>query len=250
MPSIPSPSGQDNPESGGSDGGTTTPDSNSSGGGGGQGSGNPAGDGMDVPQGDTTFPGGDQDGQPDGDQSSDSGGTMLPGDEGSAGGGWETSNQLPDPNAGDEEEEGGTEEGEDDIDSTVGTDEDELQQVLGDLDGEILSERNAANARANDDIAESGSMETNPEESGTGTADDGVQSGVVISDEDHETGRGGGEDDELQIPDTQESAKDTPDARDEQVVARQMREAAIAEEDPELKEKLWEEYEDYVDGLK
>ena len=42
---------------------------------------------------------------------------------------------------------------------------------------------------------------------------------------------------------------DTPDARDDDVVARQLREAAMAETDPELREKLWQEYERYKAGL-
>ena len=39
--------------------------------------------------------------------------------------------------------------------------------------------------------------------------------------------------------------EDIPDARDDDVVARQLREAAMNETDPELKEKLWEEYRRY-----
>ena len=35
----------------------------------------------------------------------------------------------------------------------------------------------------------------------------------------------------------------------EDVVARQLREAALAEDDPELRERLWEEYRKYS-GLK
>ena len=42
---------------------------------------------------------------------------------------------------------------------------------------------------------------------------------------------------------------DTPDARDDDVVARQIREAAMAEKDPELRESLWEEYRRYKSGL-
>ena len=125
---------------------------------------------MELPPGDTTFPSGDPDGQPDGDQSSDSGGTMLPGDEGSADGGWETSNQLPDPNAGDSEEDGNAEEAEDESDTASGTGEDEMQQVLGELDGEILNERNAANSHINDEIAESGSLGTESEETSSGNS--------------------------------------------------------------------------------
>ena len=42
---------------------------------------------------------------------------------------------------------------------------------------------------------------------------------------------------------------DRPDARDDDVVARQLREAAMAETDPELREQLWEEYRRYKSGL-
>jgi hypothetical protein len=42
-----------------------------------------------------------------------------------------------------------------------------------------------------------------------------------------------------QVPD------DLPDAKDDDIVARQLREAAQNETDPELREKLWEEYRRY-----
>jgi hypothetical protein len=42
--------------------------------------------------------------------------------------------------------------------------------------------------------------------------------------------------------------KDVADARDDDVVARQLREAAMEETDPVLKEKLWEEYRRYKAG--
>jgi hypothetical protein len=38
---------------------------------------------------------------------------------------------------------------------------------------------------------------------------------------------------------------DIPDGKDDDVVARQLREAAMNEKDPELREKLWQEYRDY-----
>lgn len=40
-----------------------------------------------------------------------------------------------------------------------------------------------------------------------------------------------------------------PDAPDDDIVARQLREAAIAEQDPVLQEKLWQEYHRYKAGL-
>ena len=39
-----------------------------------------------------------------------------------------------------------------------------------------------------------------------------------------------------------------PDAKDDDIIARQLREAAMQETDPELKEKLWDEYRRYKKG--
>jgi hypothetical protein len=41
---------------------------------------------------------------------------------------------------------------------------------------------------------------------------------------------------------------DIPDGSDDDVVARQLREAAMKETDPELREKLWQEYRNYKKG--
>jgi hypothetical protein len=38
---------------------------------------------------------------------------------------------------------------------------------------------------------------------------------------------------------------DIPDGSDDDIVARQLREAAQKETDPELRDKLWQEYKDY-----
>lgn len=40
---------------------------------------------------------------------------------------------------------------------------------------------------------------------------------------------------------------DIPDLVSEDIVAKQLREAALAEDDPELRERLWEEYRMYND---
>jgi hypothetical protein len=42
---------------------------------------------------------------------------------------------------------------------------------------------------------------------------------------------------------------DVGDGADDDIVARQLREAAMAEEDPELREKLWDEYRRYKSSL-
>jgi hypothetical protein len=43
---------------------------------------------------------------------------------------------------------------------------------------------------------------------------------------------------------------DIPDGSDDDIVARQLREAAMQETDPELREKLWQEYRNYKKGAK
>ena len=43
---------------------------------------------------------------------------------------------------------------------------------------------------------------------------------------------------------------DIPDGKDDDIVARQLREAAENEQDPELREKLWEEYRRYKKGTR
>jgi hypothetical protein len=40
--------------------------------------------------------------------------------------------------------------------------------------------------------------------------------------------------------------EDIPSGRDDDVVARQLREAAMSEPDPELREALWQEYRNYT----
>ncbi|MEQ1581408.1 MAG: hypothetical protein ABL964_12500, partial [Steroidobacteraceae bacterium] len=39
-----------------------------------------------------------------------------------------------------------------------------------------------------------------------------------------------------------------PDGSDDDIVARQLREAAMKETDPELRDKLWQEYRNYKKG--
>lgn len=246
MPSIPTPGSQDNSESGDASGGLPDPNTNSPGGGQQGEQGSESGGNEEFPSGDISQPAGDQNGSPDGDPSNAGGGdTMQPGDDGSGGDGWETSNQLPDPGANDSEEETEEEGG-----SGGGTEEDELAQVLGELDGEILNERNVENSRVNDELAEGGLPGNESEEMGSDNPSEGVDGGEVTTEDQSKDSTGVGEDEEPLLPETRASASDTPDARDEEVVARQLREAALAEEDPELKEKLWDEYEAYVEGLK
>ena len=41
---------------------------------------------------------------------------------------------------------------------------------------------------------------------------------------------------------------DVGDGKNDDVVARQLREAAMKEKDPAIREKLWQEYRDYKKG--
>ena len=43
---------------------------------------------------------------------------------------------------------------------------------------------------------------------------------------------------------------DIPDGRGDDIIARQLREAAMSEDDPVLREKLWDEYRKYKSGKK
>jgi hypothetical protein len=52
----------------------------------------------------------------------------------------------------------------------------------------------------------------------------------------------GGTDESSSVP------ADVGDGKDDDVVARQLREAAMKEKDPAIREKLWQEYRDYKKG--
>ncbi len=129
-----------------------------------------------------------------------------------------------------------------------------LDQALERFDGNILTER--------DTIANQGNID------GNGPADGGMEgAGGELEDANGElaggSATGGGDPADSgtgSIPASPGSRRqgdyrhtasaesipdDIPDGSDDDVVARQIREAAMAETDPELREKLWEEYRKY-----
>ena len=133
----------------------------------------------------------------------------------------------------------------------------QLDQALEKFDGAILTERNTVANQENAGASGSpmgeqdggtgaegepgtgeGSMAQNQ---GTGSADptDSGEGGIPAS----PGSRGQGEYRHTASADTVPA--DIPDGSDDDVVARQIREAAMAETDPELREKLWEEYRKY-----
>ncbi len=75
--------------------------------------------------------------------------------------------------------------------------------------------------------------------SGEGTSEE--ESGAESSAPAGSAGGGGGGG---RVPD------DVGDGGDDDIVARQLREAAMNEDDPELREKLWDEYREYKAAVK
>lgn len=125
--------------------------------------------------------------------------------------------------------------------------EGELDKALEDFDGEILAERAVIQARSNETASASGTPpvglpgsgeagQTESDVTGTpGNNPDFVPRGIPSSNSQQPTMGGA----TAQVP------EDIPDARDDDIIARQLREAAMNETDPELREKLWEEYRRY-----
>jgi hypothetical protein len=126
----------------------------------------------------------------------------------------------------------------------------ELDSALEDFDGSILAERGVILARANETAGMEEGDSPPPEgklEKSTGGAGGAMPMPSAMppipdAPPPPAPGKGGSETAQADLP------KDLPDARDDDVVARQLREAAMKETDPVLREKLWEEYRRYKSG--
>jgi hypothetical protein len=96
--------------------------------------------------------------------------------------------------------------------------------------------RDGASGREGDSGTEGSGGEGSGEAAGTGSGAQGGGGGGV--------GGGGpkGGGGPASVP------SNIPDGRDDDIVARQLREAAMKETDPELREKLWDEYRKYKQG--
>ena len=164
-------------------------------------------------------------------------------------GGWEVSNQTPLIGPPTEEEELETE-GEGSAETEDSQADEDFQRALEELDGEIMEERNEVIGRAHETVAtQSGGqgIET-VDDAGTVDTNSAIEDDRVGTTDETETEQGTFEGEEVAEVDI-ERVIDTPDAMDKDVIARQMREADMTEEDPELKKKIWEEYETYKKGL-
>lgn len=158
---------------------------------------------------------------------------------GRGGDGWETSNQIP----------GGGESRIPPMPSErgkpPGSGDGELDGALEDFDGEILAEREVIRQRSNETAGAGGGGTSLPD---SGPGDPAAAGGTI----DMPT-RGGpmGVPSNRNVPPPPSPVAsagvpdDIPDAKDDDIIARQLREAAMQETDPALKEKLWDEYRRY-----
>lgn len=169
---------------------------------------------------------------------------------------WAVSNELPEPTKRRQDNSGSSSaESKQSREQSGSSDDKELEATLASIDGTIQSDRETHAEKINEQaggIALPG---------GAGTSESGDRSG----DQENETPSGVGGTSPHAIPNVNHperksdvepteplphqgaiAASDIPDAKDDDVVARQLREAALAEEDPVLREKLWDELRRYL----
>ena len=144
--------------------------------------------------------------------------------------------------------------------------EDQLNGSLGEFDERLLREQDRIKARAprTESASGAGSGASGGESAGaSGSAADATGTGTE-SESSQQARQGSGTEDESERTASNDkgtpgrpSSKprssapaDIPDGSDDDVIARQIREAAEKETDPELKKKLWNEYRRYRDAIK
>ena len=118
----------------------------------------------------------------------------------------------------------------------------QLQQGFAEFDRVMLSEQQANNERADQEGGGYGEDEALAAADTTsgGAAGEPLQTALVDSDPIAIKGEGN-----ISTPSHSQVPPDLADARDDDIIARQLREAAMKEQDPELREKLWDEYRKY-----
>jgi hypothetical protein len=134
--------------------------------------------------------------------------------------------------------------------------DDAFEQVLGDLDSEIKDERAVIAARRNSSAdglpeEEQATAQAGSRGAGSGTGGEGGGTGADTGPPGGETTTAGGQRGPPgrgglpTVASAQPVPADIPDGSDDDVLARQLREAATNEPDPALRERLWEEYRRY-----
>ena len=158
--------------------------------------------------------------------------------------GWETSNQIPtarkqEANSADMPKIPGTH-----SDEVLETDN-KLDEALEALDGDILAQREILREMSDGKVQQEG-YTSGPLEApraktnrSSGAEDSKMPGQTTVSMPRNRTAPNTNSSSQADIP------KDIPDAKDDDIVARQLRDAAMHEEDPVLKEKLWDEYRKY-----
>ena len=158
--------------------------------------------------------------------------------------GWETSNQIPtarkqEANSADMPKTPGIQ-----SDEVLETDN-KLDEALEALDGDILAQREILKEMSDGKARQEG-YTSDPlgaprakANTSSGAEDSKMPGQTSVSIPRNRT-----------VPNTKSSSqadipKDIPDAKDDDIVARQLRDAAMREEDAVLKEKLWDEYRKY-----
>ena len=105
--------------------------------------------------------------------------------------------------------------------------EESLEEAEGEGSAEAAGEEES-NEESGEELAKAGSQEDQPESGG-----ENQQGGSLGGTSDRGLGS------------RSETPEDIPSGHDDDVVARQLREAAEKEQDPVLREKLWDEYRKY-----
>ncbi len=125
----------------------------------------------------------------------------------------------------------------------------ELNRGYEDFDGVILAERARAQAQA----AAARNTEIPGDSSGAGASGGGLGNSSIIVGRENTIPGGqqgspgvGGGSSNGESQETFPPPEDIPSGRDDDIVARQLREAAMREPDPELREALWDEYRNYT----
>jgi hypothetical protein len=131
-----------------------------------------------------------------------------------------------------------------------------LEEGYAVFDGAILAERERAQGQANEAgsaVMGTGGGDGEGEGSESGGFESGGEATTVASATNNSTGgrylpsgAASGREGEFSNQPTFPVPGDIPSGDDDDVVARQLREAALHEPDPELREKLWNEYRKYT----
>lgn len=149
--------------------------------------------------------------------------------------------------------------GEQTADEQVAVLDAELSAGLGEFDEMLLREQERVRAAApmqdsaggvGSGAGNDGTAEGAEGEGGESGAESGDGSDGSDGDEGGASRGGGAGPGARQQGGKQAAPADIPDGSDDDVVARQLREAAEKETDPELKKKLWEEYRKYKQGTR